>query len=277
MHTLRHTLLSPFGHLASYRELTRHVLGADTSAAPFRISSPSAVIRHPRSDVYVCAHLDDDALTAARVGALLDCVTVLARHGLPVSAAVQRRADGTFDEPAAAAGVAGVHLRFRPGDGRASARRWAEPQGVRAHWARRRYPVVTLEDARHAFRRGSPISRLELPLEEALAQALGTCLTSSESIAVFEALLARAATAHARAIASRSVLNTSTTVTSRAGDAPSPFLRSGRSAAAVPDKLAGLTAPQLAAVLTRVSARVRARLVRAGLPPEVGDALRRLS
>jgi len=37
-----------------------------------------------RRDVYVCRHIDDDEYTAAVVGGLLDCVTALARWGLPV-------------------------------------------------------------------------------------------------------------------------------------------------------------------------------------------------
>lgn len=214
--------LCDFGHVASYQELLEHYHGQESAIVPLRYSYARRLVLHPRPNVYVCAHLDDDALTAARVGGWLDCATVLARHGFPIA------------EPTH------PHLRFRPSDGRASARRRAEPRPTRAHWSVPSWPVPTAQETQDVNRRRAalnraalnraalnrttvsrtalnrtalnrtalnrvaaiggphenpapsaqpPLSRLEMPLDEAMRQALTSCLTMAESVAVIDAAL----------------------------------------------------------------------------------------
>lgn len=192
------TLLCSFGHIATHRELLDR-FGQESAIVPLRRSSGRVTVLRIRTNVYVCAHLDPDELTAARVGAQLDCVTVLARHGLPVGDAIRRHNDGSRDDGFQADGPEGdgchrepcLHLRLRPNDGRASARRQAEPHEIRVHWTVPRWPVASADTARWAAARGTPLSRVELPVEEALRQALTSCLTVAESLAVIEALLPR--------------------------------------------------------------------------------------
>lgn len=173
------TLLCSFGHIASYRELIDRC-GQDSAVTPLRRASGRRTVLRLRTDVYVCAHLDPDELLAARIGARLDCVTALARLGLPLDSALRRHDDDGC-----------LHLRFRRNDGRASARRRAEARSIRAHWAPLRWPEPTAADALSAWMRRDPISRLEVPLEDALLQALTSCLTPAESVEIIAALLAR--------------------------------------------------------------------------------------
>jgi len=165
--------LCPLGHIADYQELLERFNGQESAVLPFRYAYPNATVVHLRSNVYVCAHLDDEAMVAARIGAVLDCVTVLARHGLPVDDRHQ------------------LHLRFRRNDGRANKRRRAETREIRAHWALPARGVPTLSATAAAAYRGNPISRLELPLEEALRPALTSCLSAAESVKVLDAVLPR--------------------------------------------------------------------------------------
>jgi len=248
--------LCDFGHVASYQELLEHYHGQESAIVPLRYSYARRLVLHPRPNVYVCAHLDDDALAAARVGGWLDCATVLARHSFPIA------------EPTH------LHLRFRPSDGRASARRRAEPRPTRAHWSVPSWPVPTARETQDVNRhrgalnraalnrttvsrtalnrtalnrtardrtdatRGphgspppsaqSPLSRLEMPLDEAMRQALTSCLTMAESVAVIDAAL--------------------------------PLLGAGR----------------VAEILRFIPDRKRAALRRAGLPAELDAALKTL-
>jgi len=171
------TLLCSFGDIASYAELLERFHGQTSAIAPFR-RSDSGLIYRLRSNVFVCSHLDDDERAAARIGGLLDCTTVLRRAG-----ALPGADDGH------------LHLRLSKNDGRASARRRNEPRAIRAHWHKPSWPAVTLDSARHAFeRRDSPLSRLELPLREALRQALTSCLTPQQSRDALVLLIADALT-----------------------------------------------------------------------------------
>jgi hypothetical protein len=168
------TLLCSFGHIATYAELLARFDGQESAVLPFRRRT-GGLIRWLRPNVYVCAHLDEEELAAARVGGRLDCTTVLRRRGV-------LSGDGC------------LHLRLRANDGRASARRWAEPTRVVAHWRPPRWDVPSLAATRHAARpavpqSGGPLSRLELPLNEALRQALISCLTPAASLAALATLL----------------------------------------------------------------------------------------
>jgi len=205
------SFLCALGHVASYRELLAHFNGQASALEPFiRFNTRHTVVRL-RANVYVCAHLDSEELSAARVGGLIDCVSVLARHGLGSWHSLRRRTDGSVAAPESiAVGADGsngtmpcLHLRMRRNDGRASARRRAEARDIRTHWAPPLTPLPTAADALKAARRTAPrpgpadrrgevlgtgrMNRLEVPLLEALRQALTSCLTPEESLAVLAA------------------------------------------------------------------------------------------
>jgi hypothetical protein len=212
--------LSPlcwYGHIASYSELLEHADGAASALMPYRQSPPrfsgagarsgragassrdrepgGYLHEHVRRDVYVCRHIDDDEYTAALVGGALDCVTVLARRGLPVPGGDRPESLTPTPSP--------LHLRVPAGAGRVTARIRAEPRPIRPHWSSKGPDVPSLALARQAARRRQPLSRLEVELGEALRQALTTCLTAEESIAVIREITPQylSADATARAIA----------------------------------------------------------------------------
>jgi len=146
---------------------------------PFRDAPKSSRVHRIRTNTYVCSHLDPDELLAARVGARLDCVTVLERHGYT-------------------AGIPGrhphLHLRMRRNDGRAAERRRAETRDIRTHWTPPMHAPMTFDAAarrwsqRTSFSRRTPVNRLEMPLDDALRQALASCLTVAESFTVLAAV-----------------------------------------------------------------------------------------
>jgi hypothetical protein len=153
--------------------------------------------RRLRPNVYVCAHLSDDELRAARCGGRLDCVSALAALGVPVAA--------TAD--AATADDGALHLRLAPNDGRSSARRFGAARLIRAHWSIPRFPLPTIDETRRAAHAGAPISRVTMPASDALRQALRTCLAPAEGAAVIADLLEKgllSADQLARVIASTS-------------------------------------------------------------------------
>jgi hypothetical protein len=173
------TLLCPRGHIASYAELLDHFNGQESAVLPFRDAPASSRVHRIRTNTYVCSHLDPEELLAARVGARLDCVTVLDRHGYT-------------------AGLPGrhehVHLRMRRNDGRAAERRRAETRDIRTHWTPPMHAPMTFDAAarrwgqRAPYSRRTPVNRLEMPLDDALRQALASCLTVAESLTVLAAV-----------------------------------------------------------------------------------------
>lgn len=163
------TPLSPlcaFGHVATHAELLEEFHGQESAVIPFRMGRLTA---HPRVNVYVCAHLDEAEMSAAWCGGLLDCVTVLASVGLPVDH------------------VGELHLRIARGDSRAAARRMAQVPTAHMHWSRLRTRLPTLDETRHAAIDGEPLSRLRVPVREALRQAMTSCLSYAESAEVIAA------------------------------------------------------------------------------------------
>lgn len=158
--------LCAFGHIASAAELLAD-FGQESALAPFRRNI--GTVRHPRTGLYVCAHLDERELDAAWCGGPLDCVSVLADLGLPVS-------DGGTP-----------HLRLRRGDGRAAQRLGDRPGRLRAHWSRPRTPLPSAPEVRRLAGLGHAVDRLRLPAQEALRQALATCLPAAHAVYVIEA------------------------------------------------------------------------------------------
>jgi very-short-patch-repair endonuclease len=67
--------LCAHGHVASTRDLTRAGFGRVARA------NADGVVRLKRG-VYSCTHFDEQALSAGRMGCLLDCTTALERHGI---------------------------------------------------------------------------------------------------------------------------------------------------------------------------------------------------
>ncbi|MCL2514711.1 MAG: hypothetical protein FWD85_03800 [Microbacteriaceae bacterium] len=221
--------LCHYGHIASYRELLTAAGGQAALLMPFRQSVPrfevagargrdgGAAARdrsaggyahlHLRHNVYVCRHIDDDEFTAALVGGLLDCVTVLGRLGVPAElfdAGALCNAAGA--EPVDAGGL---HVRVPPRSGRTATRARAEPRVTRVHWSARDPGVPTLRQTRAAAGNGSPVSRLQVAPRDALTQALTTCLPLEQAAPVIRtmvpALLPAAEVARAIAAASRRV------------------------------------------------------------------------
>jgi hypothetical protein len=168
--------LCSFGHVASYRELHDR-WGAESAVLPFRHPN-GRVVLWLRPDAYACGHLSDDELLAVRIGAHLDCLSVLTTLASPTAAT-------------ALAESGGAHVRLAPNDGRASARRFAEARPVTAHWSVPRQPPPSLVQTRAAVRSGrDPLSRVSMPPSEALRQALRGCLSDTDGAAVIAELRA---------------------------------------------------------------------------------------
>ncbi|AYG02555.1 hypothetical protein [Gryllotalpicola protaetiae] len=169
--------LCAFGHVATYQEL-HELWGAESTVVPFRRLYGRRAVLWLRPNAYACAHLGDDELLAARVGAHLDCVSVLS-------------AAGSDSATRALAGSGAVHVRLAPNDGRASARRLAEPRPVVAHWSVPRNSPPDIAATHAAITSGgAPISRVSLPVPEALRQALRSCLSPDDAVVVIAELLA---------------------------------------------------------------------------------------
>lgn len=161
-----------FGHIAGYAELLEAWHGQESAVLPFRTDGPRT--RHLRSDLYVCAHLTEAELSAAWSGGVLDCVTVLAGCGLPVPAHWEGE----------------IHLRLTRGDSRAAARRHVYAPTSHVHWSRLRTPIPSVGATMRAAGAGKPISRLQVPVREALRQAMASCLSYEESAVVLAAIAA---------------------------------------------------------------------------------------
>lgn len=166
--------LSPlcwYGHVAAYAELLDEFHGQESAVLPFRMGI--GLTHHLRSNVYVCAHLSERERSAAWCGGLLDCVTVLAEAGLPLDKTA-------IDEP---------HLRFPRGDTHAAARRHEHAPTSRMHWSRLRTTIPSVAQTKRAAQSGEPLSRLQVPLREALRQAMTSCVSYATSAELIEAAL----------------------------------------------------------------------------------------
>lgn len=169
----RFSQLSPlcfYGHVASYAELLEQHHGQESAILPFRMGY--GVVAHPRFDVYACSHLSRIELAAALCGGRVDCVSVLAAEGL------LNEADS--DE---------LHLRLARGDSKAAARRHEYAPTSHMHWSRLRTAMPTVDETMAAARRGAPLTRLSVPLREAVRQAMTTCLSYAQSAELVAALV----------------------------------------------------------------------------------------
>jgi hypothetical protein len=161
--------LCSFGHVASYAELLEAFHGQESAIMPFRMHGGTC--GRLRNGLYVCAHLSESERLAAWCGGQLDCLTVLAELGLPVA---------DSGEP---------HLRLPRGHGRVWERRAADAPLTHAHWSRLRFPLPSVDEARWSAAGGTPLDRLRTPWQEALRQAMTTCLSYTESADVLETML----------------------------------------------------------------------------------------
>lgn len=167
------SLLCSFGHMAKYSELIA-AWGQESAILPLRQSV--GLTHHLRHDVYVCAHLGEAELLAARCGGQLDCLTALAKLGVDVA--------GTT-----ASGDARLHLRMPRHHGHAAARLHQESRPTRVHWSRPRFPMPTSEQLRRTRRGRGTADRLTMRIAEALRQALMSCLPPGSEPDIFAALL----------------------------------------------------------------------------------------
>lgn len=137
------------GHLASARELRE--AGATKRSLASAVESGRLV--HVMRGRYACAHLDSDAITAAQAGALIDCVSALARHD-KVWSGIES--------------ATGLHLRAHP-------HQHVEviSPGTRLHWS---------------IQHSVPLHPLEASPVDVLLQAMD-CLPPTDALACLESAL----------------------------------------------------------------------------------------